>query len=213
MKIIFLHTSKSHIKRFDQIIIKIDHTIETEHFVNEELLETVLKTGQIDIQGFKNEIQKIRTNAAESIICTCSTYGILCKEDEKVYRIDKPIIELIVSNYSNIGLAFTASSTKEVSKNLILNIAKRQGKKIKIKEIDCQNCWKYFEMGDTDKYTFEIANQIKKMGNNCEVIFLAQASMEKVKSYLLQEKYKTVSSPQYGIEKYLDRIKNHPLTR
>ena len=207
MKITFLHTSKSHIKRFNQIINEIDNTIETKHFVNEELLETALKTNQIDVQGFKNEILKIRTNEMESIICTCSTYGELCEEDEKVYRIDKPMVELIVSNYSKIGLAFTVSSTKEISKNLILNIAKKQGKEIQIKEIDCQNCWKYFEMGNTDKYTFEIANQIKKMGNDCEVIFLAQASMEKVKPYLLKEKYKTVSSPKYGIEKHLERIK------
>lgn len=204
MKITFLHTSASHINRFQKIVHKIDNTIKINHFVNEQLLKTALKTGKVDKEGFANEIQKIKNNKFENIICTCSTYGDLCNEDEKVYRIDQPVAEFIVSNYSTIGLAFTAKSTKEKSMELLKKMAKRINKQIEIKELDCQHCWTWFEKGDFESYEVEIANQIKKMGNNCEVIFLAQASMEGAKKHLEKEKYEVVSSPKFGVQKYIE---------
>ncbi len=207
MKIAFLHTSDSHIIRFDKIVNEIDKTINIEHFVNEQLLETALKTGQIDKENFYNETQKIKAHEFKNIICTCSTYGELCNEDEQVYRIDKPIVELIVANFSSIGIAFTAKSTQKKSNELVQETAEKKGKEIKIHEIDCQHCWTWFEKGDSYKYEIEIANQIKKTGNNCDVIFLAQASMEGAKKFLLKEKYKTVSSPKFGVEEFIALIK------
>lgn len=206
MKITFLHTSKSHVNRFEKIVKAIDKNIEIEHFVNEEILETALKTGIIDTIGFTNEINRIKNGKFGKIICTCSTYGELCN-DKEVLRIDKPIAEEIISNYSKIGIAFTINSTKEKSKALLIKIAHKQGKQIKINEINCEECWQWFEKGDFEKYSKEIAIQIKQKEEDCEVIFLAQASMEGAKKYLKNEKYKTVSSPKFGVEKYVELIK------
>lgn len=159
MKITFLHTSNSLVNRFHKIVKEIDKNIEIEHFVNERLLETVLKTGNINTNGFNNEIERIKTGRFGKIIFTCSTYGELCDEKD-VYWIDKPITEKIVSNYSKIGIAFTVKSTKEKSKELLKKVAENQDKQIRIKEIDCQGCWKWFERGGLEKYSSEIANQI-----------------------------------------------------
>lgn len=207
MKITFLHTSNLHINQFDKIVKEIDKYIEIEHFVNEEILETVLKTGNIDRSGFNIEIGRIKSRKFGIIICTCSTYGELC-DDKDVFRIDKPIAENIVSEYSKIGIAYTASSTKKKSKNLLTKIAEKQGKQIKIKEINCEACWQWFENGDFEKYSKEIASQIKKKDDGCDVIFLAQASMEGAKKHLENERYKVVSSPKFGVEKYIELIKN-----
>lgn len=206
MKITFLHTSSSHINRFEKIVNEIDKNIETKHFVNKDILETAIKTGNVDVIGFNNEINKIKAGKFELIICTCSTYGELC-DDKNVFRIDKPIAEDIVSKYSKIGIAYTAISTKEKSENLLNKIAKKQDKQIRIKEINCEECWQWFENEDFEKYSKEIANQIKQNDDDCEVIFLAQASMEGAKKYLENKKYKTVSSPKIGIEKYIELIK------
>lgn len=206
MKITFLHTSNSHINRFEKIVKEIDENIETEHFVNEEILEAALKTGNIDANGFIKEIGRIKTGTYGKIICTCSTYGELC-DDKDVFRIDKPIAENIVSKYSKIGIAFTAISTKEKSKSLLKKIAKKQGEQIEIIEINCEDCWRWFQEGEIKKYSSEIANRIKQKRNDFEVVFLAQASMEGAKEYLVNENYKTVSSPKFGIEKYVELIK------
>ena len=206
MKITFLHTSNSHVNRFEKIVKEIDKNIEIEHVVNEALLETALKTGEIDINGFSIEIDRIKTGKFGKIICTCSTYGELCDEKD-VFRIDKPIAEAIISNYCKIGIAFTASSTKEKSKNLLKKIADKQSKQIEINEINCEECWQWFKKGDFKKYSKEIATQIKQKGDDCDVIFLAQVSMEGAKEYLENESYKTVSSPKFGVKKYIELIK------
>lgn len=207
MKIAFLHTSKSHVKRFRKIINEIDNNIEVEHYVNEVLLETAMKEGQVDVKGFINEIRKIKNTGIENIICTCSTYGNLCNEDENIYRIDKPIGEYITSNFSRIGIAYSVNSTKSVSKELIEKLAFNAKKTVQIFELNCEHCWDWFEKGDINRYEIEIANQIKSSANKCELIFLAQASMEGAKKYLTDVDYEVVSSPKFGVEKYLELIK------
>ena len=206
MKIMFLHTSNSHINRFEKIVKEIDKNIDTEHFVNERILEVALRTGNIDVRGFTDEINRIKKESSGKIICTCSTYGGLCNGND-VLRIDKPIAEKIVSEYSQIGIAFTAKSTKEISKKLLITQAKKQGKQITIKEINCEDSWAWFQKGNLIKYSIDIANRIKQKRSDCEVILLAQASMEGAKEYLVNEAYKTVSSPKYGVEKYIELIK------
>lgn len=206
MKIAFLHTSSSHIDRFDKIVSEIDENIEVEHFVNEEILESAIKKGDVDATGFDNEINRIKAEKRDLIICTCSTYGELCN-DEDVFRIDKPIAEDIVSKYSKIGVAYTAISTKEKSVNLLIEIAEKQGKQINIKEINCEECWHWCEKGDVEKYCNEIANQIKHTDGDFEVVFLAQASMEGAKRYLENTRYAAVSSPRIGVEKYIELIR------
>lgn len=213
MKITFLHTSSSHIKRFDEIVSSLDPKIKTEHHVNQKLLEVAQNKGQIDREGFEKEIAKIKRNKNEYIICTCSTYGSLCNPNENVFRIDQPIGQYLVKKYSTIGIAYTASTTKAVSLQLINRLAKEIQKPINIFEIDCHHCWSWFEKGELKKYEFEIASQIKKQVSDCDVIFLAQASMEGAKKHLTNEKYEVVSSPEFGIKNYLKYIKNKTLLK
>jgi len=208
MKLTFLHTSKSHIKRFEAIIQKLDGTIQIQHYVNEKLLEHAIKLGQVDKIGFQNEINRIRKDGMESIICTCSTYGELCNPDKNIFRIDQPAGEYLVSNFSKIGIAFTVDSTKNTSKSLLEKLAKEIKKPIQIIEIDCQHAWEWFEKGVMNNYEFEIASQIKNVAKNVEAIFLAQASMEGAKKYLVEETFEVVSSPEFGVSKILEKIKD-----
>ncbi len=208
MKITFLHTSNSHIERFNGIVEKMDTSIKVKHYVNEELLEAAQKTGKVDKEGFKNELNRIRKGENKFIICTCSTYGDLCDERENTYRIDQPIGGYIVLNYSTIGIAYTFDSTREISKELIEGLANKNGKSIRIVEIDCSHCWNWFEKGNLEKYELEIANQIQTKADNCEAVFLAQASMQGAKNHLTNEKYQVLSSPEFGVKTYLELVKN-----
>jgi hypothetical protein len=207
MKISFLHTSKSHISRFDKIVKEFSNSITVSHYVNEELLVAAQKEQQLDKVGFDKMVNQIQKDETEIIICTCSTYGELCKESDGVYRIDKPIGEYIVSNYKNIGIAFTSKSTKKISKKLIERIASLRNKRIKILEIDCSNCWHWFMEDNIKKYEEEIANTIRSQFNEFDVVFLAQASMQGAQIHLNNEDYKVVSSPAYGVKKYIEGLR------
>lgn len=98
------------------------------------------------------------------------------------------------------------SSTKKTSKALIERLAKERKKSIQMIEIDCSICWQWFEKEDMERYEVEIANQIKLQTEHIEVVFLAQASMEGAKKYLTNEKYEVVSSPEFGVKRYLEKV-------
>lgn len=203
--ITFLHTSKTHINRFEKLVKRLNNKIKTKHFVNESLLQSSLKSGKLDKENFEKEILKIKKENPAIIICTCSTYGKLCENFENVKRIDQPIAEYLVSKYLNIGIAFTAISTKKVSKELIQSFAKKQNRAIKIVEIDCTSSWQYFEKGAEDEYEKSIARQIEKYEQEVDAIFLAQASMEGAKEYLQKEE--VYSSPEFGLKVFLEKLK------
>lgn len=201
--IAFLHTSDIHIDKFEKLVRKIDKHIVVKHFVNDRLLSSALENGVTDSVNFSKEVSKIFEFQPKLIVCTCSTYGEECDRNDKIQRIDYPIAAYLVSNFKKIGLAYTANSTKEASENLLLTIAEKNNKKITIRSCDCSSAWKYYESNDFENYEKSIAYDILPFENEVDVIFLAQASMEGCKQYLLDFSKSIYSSPEFGVEKYL----------
>ncbi len=198
--IAFLHTAKVHIDRFENIVKSIDNTLPTTHYVNDALLEKAFADGKTDSKAFKHQIEAIQQTNPTVIICTCSTYGEESDAFDNVYRIDRPIVEYIVNKFDTIGLVYTANSTKDISTRLILDTAKQLNRSIHLINCDCSAHWQHFEHGDLKTYETQIANSIKAIETQVEVVFLAQASMEGAKHYLKDFKKAVVSSPEYGVK-------------
>ncbi|MBB6462584.1 hypothetical protein [Flammeovirga kamogawensis] len=203
--IIFLHTSSIHIDRFNQIIHKFSPNTFVKHYVFDQLLENALENKALDFDGFKKAIAKIKNENSklDQIICTCSTYGGLCNTKEKVFRIDAPVVDFLVTNYSKIALVYTAHSTRQSSKEIITKSSLKFQKEVLITDCDCSNCWTYFEKGDLTSYYKNIAANIIQVANKVDAIFLAQASMEGVINYLPQLKSKLFSSAEFGVKTLL----------
>ena len=204
--IAFLHTNKAHIETFETLVRQHNPEIKTEHYVNKEILNNALLSGKTDTHQFTKEIEAIRKEKPSLIICTCSTYGSESDKFTDVYRIDKPIIEYMVTNYSKIGLVYTANSTKTVSEDLMLEIAAKQNKLIEVVYCDCSEYWSFFEAGDFESYEKGIAENIKQMASQVDVFFLAQASMAGAKKNLKSFEREVFTSPEYGIKTLLKKI-------
>tara|TARA_B100000809_G_scaffold193526_1_gene192486 strand:- start:25972 stop:26586 length:615 start_codon:yes stop_codon:yes gene_type:complete len=201
--IAFLHTSSIHIDNFENLVRKFNKNIDIKHFVNADILCYALDKGFTDDNSFENEVAKIKEFNPDLIICTCSTYGAACDKNNSIERIDYPIAEFLVTNFTKIGLVYTATSTKKVSKDLLLRIAKEQNKTIQIVDCDCSCAWTYYESIEFDKYEKSIGEKIKEFEDKVEVVFLAQASMEGAKKYLTNFSKGIYSSPEFGIQEYL----------
>jgi len=198
--IAFLHTLSANVEKFDLLAQKYAADVDVKHFVNETILINALKNGKTDFDGFNAEIEKIKLSKPDLIICTCSSYGEACDRRADVERIDAPIVEYIVANYSKIGLAYAASSTRDISADLIITNATAMDKNIEIVDIDCTSAWPYYEQKNIEQYYREIAKIISSNNDEPEVIFLAQASMEGAKQYLPKNnKIEVVTSPEYGV--------------
>ena len=202
-KLAFLHTSSTHVERFTNLVRKYDSKIEIEHLVAEELLETALNSGKIDKSGFAKSVEQIRKNQPDLIICTCSSYGDFCEEFEDVMRIDMPIADYIVENFSVIILAYTVTSTRAVSRRLLKNVAKNKGKKIKIVDCDCTDSWQYFLLNEVENYNKEIFGKVNEIYTKGDAVFLAQASMEGAIKYFEGGDVEIFSSGEFGVKKYL----------
>jgi len=127
----------------------------------------------------------------------------MCDETNNIKRIDFPIASYLVTNYTKIGLVFTAKSTEKVSRNLLNTVANHQEKEINIINCDCSEAWIHFENNDMNAYETTIANKVKKTATKVDVIFLAQASMEGAKKHLNSINKRVFSSPEFGIKSYL----------
>ena len=204
--IAFLHTNKAHVSNFEALVRAKNTTVEIQHYVNKTILDTALATGNTDAIQFEKEIEAIRKNKPSLIICTCSTYGAESDKFADVHRIDQPIIDYLVTNYTKIGLVYTANSTKTVSENLIRNIAARKNKTIEIIEVDCAELWPFFEANNLEAYNKGIAKKTIAKATEVDVFFLAQASMAGAKAYLNDLDKEVFTSPEYGIQELLKLV-------
>tara|TARA_B100000809_G_C15092612_1_gene513791 strand:+ start:977 stop:1594 length:618 start_codon:yes stop_codon:yes gene_type:complete len=204
--IAFLHTSKVHVDRFEKLVQLIDGNRTTKHYVQEDLLEYALTNERTNSLAFRDQVDAIKKDNPSVIICTCSTYGEECDQLDGVYRIDRPIVQYIISKYQKIGLVYTVNSTKEISTNLLFATAKQLGVKIEIVNCDCSKHWIHFESGNQEKYEKQIATSIKSIEDDVDVVFLAQASMESVKKNLSNFNKEIFSSPEYGVRNLLQTL-------
>lgn len=204
--IAFLHTNKAHIEGFETLVRQHNATIETKHYVNKEMLDNALLNGETDTHQFKKEIEAIRKDKPLLIICTCSTYGAESDKYLDVLRIDKPIIEYLVTNYTKIGLVYTANSTKTVSEDLMRQIATKKNKPIEVVSCDCSDYWMFFETGDFENYEKGIAKNINQMASQADVFFLAQASMAGATKHLNALEKEVFTSPEFGIKTLLKTL-------
>jgi len=162
-----------------------------------------LQNDKIDFNGFQKEITEIKKAKPNLIICTCSSYGAACNEANNIKRIDFPIADYLVTNYTKIGLVFTAKSTEKISNDLLNNIANHYQKGIEIIDCDCSEAWIHFDNNNIEAYELTIANKVKEIADKVDVVFLAQASMEGAKKHLQNIGKKVYSSPEFGIKSFL----------
>ena len=202
--IAFLHTVHQLKSKFESLVKEHSNDITVKHFVNEDLLTNALKNGQSDDIMFNRCIDKILKEKPKMIICTCSSYGESSDQLTHVLRIDRPIAKYIVANFSKIGMAFTATSTKVISENLLLSEAQKINKTIDIVPIDCSSAWEYYESKDFDKYEQSVAQTINENHENVDVIFIAQASMQGAIKLLEHIDKPMLTSPEYGVKSFVE---------
>lgn len=207
--ITFLHTTSTLVERFEKLVRKYHPNIPIKHYVNEDLLKNALLEGKTDTLQFNKEVDNIIEKEGNSLlVCTCSTFGQECDNRSDIYRIDEPIVSFLVSKYQKIGLAYTANSTKEVSKDLILKTGAKLNKAVEVIECDCSPFWKYFENKDISNYEKKIAEKVQLLEAQVDVMFLAQASMEGAITHLTNFKKEVFTSPEFGIKTFLENYED-----
>jgi hypothetical protein len=209
--LVFVHTAPVNVTTFAQLLAEIDPTIPAKHILDESLLQEA-RTGGITPQ-LAERIQQRHLEAMEDaavVLCTCSTIGgvaerTVAESGQGVIRVDRPMAEAAVALGDNIVVAAALESTIAPTSELILDVAKQQGREVTIRPLLCAGAWQRFEAGDQPGYWASIAQTLRADVQDAntpktDVIVLAQASMAGAAALCADLPVPILSSPRLGLE-------------
>lgn len=176
-----LHTSHSHVGRFDRLRDRIAPDLPMRHEVHEAWLARALSEGVTP--ALRAELQIAVETAKGPVICTCTTLGPAAERLGAI-RIDRPLMQeaVRVSAGKPIVLAYCLESAGTSSRDILVQeIQKAGGDVDTIQMLPMTDLWPLFTGGDTDVFARQIGARIKAAvpaGATIGAIVLAQASMD-----------------------------------
>jgi hypothetical protein len=210
--LVFVHTAPVNVETFGQLLAEIDPTIPAKHVLDESLLQEARAQGITP--GLAQRIRQRHLEAMDEdtavVLCTCSTIGgqaerTMSESGMGVIRVDRPMAEAAVAAGSRIVVAAALESTIEPTSELIMQVAKEQGREVTLRPLLCEGAWQHFEAGDQAGYWQSIAETLRRevLGADaprCDVIVLAQASMAGAAALCADLPVPVLSSPRLGLE-------------
>jgi Asp/Glu/hydantoin racemase len=122
---------------------------------------------------------------ADFILVTCSSIGraveaAAAKASIPVLRVDQPMADEAVRLGRRIGVVATLPTTLDPTADLIRRRAAVANKNVEITERLCQGAFAALMSGDAAAHDSAVAQALRELSSNCDVVVLAQASMARV---------------------------------
>jgi Asp/Glu/hydantoin racemase len=212
-----IHTSATLIPVFQQLCKEHLPGINTFNIVDDSLVKNIIARGEVTPSIFKRVADYVASAedwGADYVLVTCSSIGAPVeaaaeKAGIPVLRVDQPMADLAVQTGKRIGVIATLQTTLQPTSDLVKRRAELAGKEIELTSTVVEGAFDALMSGDAAKHDELVANALRKLAKQVDVILLAQASMARVVDTLSDED-KTVpivASPPNAI-KYLASIMN-----
>jgi Asp/Glu/hydantoin racemase len=212
-----IHTSATLIPVFQQLCKEHLPGVNTFNIVDDSLVKNIIARGQVTPSIFKrvaDYVASAEDSGADYVLVTCSSIGAPVevaaeKAGVPVLRVDQPMADLAVQTGKRIGVIATLQTTLQPTSDLVKRRAELAGKEIELTSTVVEGAFDALMSGDAAKHDELVANALRKLAKQVDVILLAQASMARVVDTLSDED-KTVpivASPPNAI-KYLASIMN-----
>jgi len=212
-----IHTSATLIPVFQQLCKEYLPGVNTFNIVDDSLVKNIAARGEVTPSIFKrvaDYVASAEDSGADYVLVTCSSIGAPVeaaaeKAGIPVLRVDQPMADIAVQTGKRIGVIATLQTTLQPTSKLVERRAAIAGKEIELTAIVVDGAFDALMSGDAAKHDELVANALRKLSNEVEVILLAQASMARVVDTLSEEDKKVpiVASPPNAI-KYLASILN-----
>lgn len=211
-KIALIHTTPVTVEPLKNLIKAKDSKLEIINIVDDSILEELINNDanlSLVEKRVKYYIKTAVKQGADLVMSACSSIGEIFEAEEQKYevpimRIDSAMAEKAVKNAKNIGVAATLATTLRPSTELVKNKAAAINKKVVIKTALADKAYQKLMAGDQKAHDQLLAEKLKELAAEVEIVLLAQASMARAVEVLpdeLQDKFLT--SPEPGIEKAL----------
>ncbi|MDR2946176.1 MAG: aspartate/glutamate racemase family protein [Candidatus Adiutrix sp.] len=214
-KAAIFHTSSGTLALMQSLTKEIMPEAEIMHIVEDSMIGQVMKNN-----GLTPEINArlaAYVHCAELAGChifmtACSSIGRGVEDCQflssiPVMRIDEAMALEAVKNYNNIAVLATVGTTLKPTLEFIERKAAEAGRRPAIKSMLMAEAFQAFLAGDLAKHDDMVAAGIKEaLGQSCEVIVLAQASMARVLDKTGPLPVPVLTSPERGIKLLKERL-------
>ena len=202
----FLHTAQVHVATFDALSREFMPSARTVHRVDPEALELARQdgTGERVRAVVAGHLSELREAGCEVVLCTCSTLGEVAEGLSggglEVIRIDRPMLRRAVALGPRIGVLAALKSTVEPTTRVLAEEAACTESVISVEVRVVDGAWEAFLSGDAEDYRARIAEAGRALSSRCDVVVLAQASMEPAAALLVGLATPVLTSPRSAIE-------------
>jgi Asp/Glu/hydantoin racemase len=205
-----LHTSATLVPMFEQLCKSKLPNVSVFNIVDDSLIKDVIAHGELQPQTARRVVQHVAAAedaGADYIMVTCSSIGPAVEAaaglaSVPVLRVDQPMADHAIAAASRIGVIATLSTTLQPTADLLRRRATLAGKQIELTSRLCEGAFEALMNGDPDKHDSMVANALRELSSQVDVIALAQASMARIVAGLpeSQRRIPILASPPLAID-------------
>ncbi len=216
-KLGFIHTSATLVPIFQKLTEKYlsNKDLKVFHISDDSLIKNTIERGALTSDTSRrvvNYVVSAEEAGADFILVTCSSIGPAVETSASlvqvpVLRVDQPMADKAIQMGSKIGVVATLSTTLEPTGDLVKRRASLAGKELEVTSRLCEGAFDALMGGNPEKHDKVVANVLKDLSGQVDVILLAQASMARVANQLTEDEKKVpiLTSPKLAME-YIAKI-------
>ena len=213
-----IHTSHTLIPVFQELCKQHLPGVTTFNIVDDSLVRNIRERGEVTPAIYKRVADYVDSaidSGADYVLVTCSSIGAAIEaaaENAKVpvLRVDQPMADQAVQMGKRIGVIATLSTTLEPTSDLVKRRAAIAGKEIELTAKLCNGAFEALMSGDAATHDRIVADALRELSKQVDVILLAQASMARVVDTLSDEDKRVpiVASPPTAVKHLATVINN-----
>ena len=194
-----IHTSATLVPIFQQLCSEYLPGVNVFNIVDDRLIKDVIAKDKLapgTARRVVDYVASAEAAGADRILVTCSSIGRAVEaaatlSSVPVLRVDQPMADLAVSKGTRIGVVATLPTTLEPTADLVKRRAQVAGKDIQLTSKLCEGAFDALMGGNPGLHDQMVAQALRELSAEVDVILLAQASMARVVD-TLPEAEKTV---------------------
>ncbi|MBV9354635.1 MAG: aspartate/glutamate racemase family protein [Chloroflexi bacterium] len=210
-----LHTVSGLVPTFGQLCQELLPEAEVFHMLDESLLKNTIRSGHLTPTTARRVVGHVASAeeaGADVVLVTCTSIGAAVEMARSlvgvpVVRVDEAMADEAVRRGRRIGVAATLRTTLEPTTDLLRRRAAAAGGETRqVVPHLCQGAFEALGAGDSARHDAAVADGLRTLMAQVDVIVLAQASMARVAQALpaSDQQVPILSSPRSGVQRAAD---------
>ncbi len=190
------------------VVHHVDDTIQNLNFISPPGV-----IPKINYYKFVTYAHNLEVAGVDLILLACSTFNQAVELarpliNVPMLQIDRPMMDLAVSQGKKIGLLATVPTTVPSSERLLNLAAAEAGKKIDITTILCSDAFAEIKKGNVSKHNEMLLSEINKLSGKVDVIVMAQVSMSALEPMLKNTRVPVFNSGRTGFNRVREMLES-----